>query len=91
MVVAALDESSMNTVVKIELARKFGVERWLLPAYVSIALRDAPLSQDEANCLGYDFVLRISRVREKVLRARLTTPSGSFGRANGQRGMCVCV
>ena len=56
---------------KIAMARKFGVEQWLVPACEALAAREGPLTYAEAEKLGLHMTVLISEVREKYIQNTL--------------------
>ena len=61
---------SVNNVDKIAMAKKFGVEEWLLPACVALVEREHPLTYTEAGKLGLDMTVLVGEAREKYIRQR---------------------
>jgi hypothetical protein len=51
---------------RVLLARKYGVDVWLLPAYQQICEREAWLSDEEGRQLGIDDVMKIGRARQSI-------------------------
>lgn len=54
----------IDNIDKITMAGKFGVEEWLLPAYVALVERVDPLTYAEAGKLGLDMTVLVSEARE---------------------------
>ena len=54
----------IELVEKARLASKYEVNEWYEDAYFDIAKRPKPLSLEEAQKLGLEFVTRLARVRE---------------------------
>ncbi|KAG9118537.1 hypothetical protein FRC07_006900 [Ceratobasidium sp. 392] len=59
-----LAERVLSDVDKIAFAREFSVTDWLVPAHVKLCLRDQKLTAPEAEKLGLNSTLFISRFRE---------------------------
>jgi len=59
---------SIGDADKIAMAKKFGVEEWLLPACVGLVERQDPLTHDEAEKLGLDMTVLVSEAREKYIQ-----------------------
>jgi len=74
----------INDADKIAMAKKFGVEEWLLPACVALVERQDPLSYLEAEKIGLDMTVLLSEAREKYLR-RQQNPSYYGYNSYGQR------
>ena len=74
MAIDSLNKVPLDPVLKVEIGRKYGIDELLLSAYVAIALRETPLSEQEAGKLGYSFIMKNTEVRERILRAKLTSP-----------------
>lgn len=53
-----------DAVQRAVLARTLGVLEWLSAAYLELVERDAPLSDEEAETLGYKPAIRLCRARE---------------------------
>lgn len=64
---------------KIVMAKKFGVEEWLLPACVALVERQASLTYAEAEKLGLDMTVHLSEAREKSIRGTHSLSNNSFG------------
>ncbi|QRV78383.1 The BTB (BR-C, ttk and bab)/POZ (Pox virus and Zinc finger) domain [Ceratobasidium sp. AG-Ba] len=64
-----LAEKELGDVDKIMFAREFNLNGWLLPAHVNLCLRQKNITTEEANKLGINSLLLISRVREQESRA----------------------
>jgi len=50
---------------KIAMAKKYGVEEWLLPACVALVEREGPLTHAEAEKLGLNMTVLLCEAREK--------------------------
>lgn len=74
----------VNDADKIAMAKKFGVEEWLLPACVALVERREPLSYAEAEKLGLGMTVLLSAVREKWLQ-RQQNPSYNAFNSYGQQ------
>ena len=57
-----------DNVDRIVMARKFGVEQWLVAACVALVEREDPLTYAEAEKLGLDMTVAVSEAREKYIR-----------------------
>lgn len=57
----------VNNADKIVMAKRFGVEEWLLPACVALVERQDPLTYAEAEKLGLDMTMLVSEAREKYI------------------------
>ncbi|KEP48478.1 BTB/POZ domain protein [Rhizoctonia solani 123E] len=68
-----LAEQNLDDVDKIVFAREFDIKEWLVSAHVRLCQREKPLSGEEANKLGVQSVLIISRMREQH-RSRNSSP-----------------
>ncbi|KAF5392801.1 hypothetical protein D9757_000925 [Collybiopsis confluens] len=61
-----------DAVDMIILAERFGVRKWLRPAYISLCKREEPLSLEEAEKIGsIEKVVKLTRAREEFLRQTL--------------------
>ncbi|KAG9121351.1 hypothetical protein FRC07_002721 [Ceratobasidium sp. 392] len=60
-----LAERVLNDVDKVTFAREFSVTEWLLPAHVKLCLRSERLTTQEAEKLGLNSTLFISRFRDE--------------------------
>ena len=54
------------------LARKYGVDEWVLPALSELCERPQPLSVDEARLMDFEDIVLIGSVRERVRSRTLT-------------------
>jgi hypothetical protein len=80
----AIDRLSTLTspVDRVVLARTYGVDHWLLPAYQDICVREEWLSDEEGYRLGIDDVLKIGRARQDM-RTILESPDTIIGQIFG--------
>ncbi|CUA72030.1 hypothetical protein RSOLAG22IIIB_04891 [Rhizoctonia solani] len=58
-------EETLSDAEKIHFAKKFGIQNWLVPAYLNLCRRPTPPTTDEATKLGLEDVLMIFRLREQ--------------------------
>ncbi|CAE6489141.1 unnamed protein product [Rhizoctonia solani] len=58
-------EETLSDAEKIDFAKKFGIQNWLVPAYLNLCRRSTPPTTDEATKLGLDDVLMVFRLREQ--------------------------
>lgn len=74
---------SVDPVTKASLGKKLDIPEWFYSACASLVLRETPFSDDEAEILGYQLTLKLSRAREKVLEAKhsRSTQRGYLGNA----------
>lgn len=68
--IAELQKLTLNEVDKIVLAHKYDLTEWLMPGYTALASREQPLCMEEANQLGFEFVVKMARAREAVAKHR---------------------
>ncbi|KII91629.1 hypothetical protein PLICRDRAFT_173450 [Plicaturopsis crispa FD-325 SS-3] len=61
---------TLDPVDKILLAKKYGVEAWLAPAYVVLCRRENALEESEAQRLGLETTVKMFQAREKSLRTK---------------------
>lgn len=66
---------------KIMMAKKFGVEEWLLPACVALVERQASITYAEAEKLGLDMTVHLSEAREKYIRGTHSSSNNLIGPA----------
>jgi len=64
LAIRKMSQLTIDTVEKIVMARDYHVVEWLVPAINSIARRDEPMTLQDVNRLGWDYVLKIAQVRE---------------------------
>jgi len=64
----------IGDVDKIVMAKKFGVEGWLLSACVALVERQAPLAYAEAEKLGLDMTVLLSEARETYIQQQQSGP-----------------
>lgn len=77
--ISELHKLPLDTVRKVELAHKYDISEWYHPTYLALALRENPLSVEEAARLGFDFAVKMAQVREKVLKDKLLHPWAAAG------------
>jgi hypothetical protein len=58
----------VDDVDKIVMAKRLGVEQWLLPACVALVEREGPLTYAEAKRLGLGMTLLISEAKEEHIQ-----------------------
>ena len=73
-----------NDANKIAMAKRFGVQEWLLPACVALVERQDPLSYVEAEKLGLEMTVLLSETREKYLQLQ-RSPSYHAYNSYGQQ------
>ncbi|KAJ3754559.1 hypothetical protein EV360DRAFT_51412, partial [Lentinula raphanica] len=71
--ITAIDNASKRpeAIELIILAEKYGITKWLRPAYVSICKRAEPLQLNEAERIGLDKVVKLTQAREEFLKETL--------------------
>jgi hypothetical protein len=57
----------MDAVKRILMARKYGIDAWLRPAYIELCLRVGSLSEQDLNLLGSKLASQLCLVRERLL------------------------
>lgn len=60
-----------NSLNRLLLARKHGVEQWILPALLELCQRPEPLSLEEARLMDFEDVVLVGSVRQTVRSATL--------------------
>lgn len=68
LAISKLDTLITDPVLKIVLAKLYGIKDWLIPAYFELATRTQPLALDEAHKLGMESVVKLNEVRESRYR-----------------------
>ena len=58
--------SDLNAVDKVVAAMEYGIEEWLLPAYLSLVQRPEPISPHEGHRMGLETALKLASEREKL-------------------------
>jgi hypothetical protein len=66
--IAELSKINMDTVDKVILARTYSVGDWLYEGYTALVKREAGLSSEEAERLGYETAFRLCQRRENTFR-----------------------
>ncbi|KAJ3982479.1 hypothetical protein F5890DRAFT_362934 [Lentinula detonsa] len=71
--IAAIDNSSErpDAIEMMILAEKYGITKWLRPAYILMCKRAEPLRLSEAERIGLDKVVKLTQAREALLRESL--------------------
>ena len=62
--------SPVTDVDKITMAKKFEVEEWLVPACVGLVEREDPLTFAEADKLGLEMTVLVTKAREKYIQGQ---------------------
>ncbi|THH08473.1 hypothetical protein EW145_g2676, partial [Phellinidium pouzarii] len=70
-----LQHNNIDLVTKIELAHKYDIREWLFGAYLALGKRVEPLTVDEGARLGFDFAIKMARIREQLLRDKIAHPN----------------
>ena len=60
----------LDDVGKITMAKRFGIEEWLLPACMNLVERQTPLTYTEAHALGLTMTVLLSEAREKSIQTQ---------------------
>ncbi|THV06157.1 hypothetical protein K435DRAFT_743906 [Dendrothele bispora CBS 962.96] len=55
---------SQDPVQKIEIAREYDIDDWMLPALNQLVQRDQPLTVDEGERLGMEYTTKLASIRE---------------------------
>ncbi|KIM82558.1 hypothetical protein PILCRDRAFT_820414 [Piloderma croceum F 1598] len=66
--IAELSKINMDTLDKVVLARSYSVGDWLYEGYTALVKREASLSFEEAERLGYEIAFRLCQRREAAFR-----------------------
>ncbi|EIW80456.1 hypothetical protein CONPUDRAFT_56949, partial [Coniophora puteana RWD-64-598 SS2] len=77
LAVEKMSAFAIDPVDKAALAVQYDVKAWLTPALNNIARREKPLTKEDVDKLGLDFVLKIAEVRESLTRVSTGTNSHS--------------
>lgn len=76
LAITNLSQMPMGPIEKIILAKHHDVSQWLVPALNELAQREAPLDMRDASQLepvvGWDFILKVAQVREKLSQPTFT-------------------
>jgi hypothetical protein len=64
-----------SPVDKIVFGHRYGISEWLLDAYVAVCTRLESITDEEGEALGIKDVVRISAIRENIVRGVAVTPS----------------
>jgi hypothetical protein len=67
--IAELSKVNMDTADKVVLARSYRVGDWLYEGYTALVKREAGLSSEEAEKLGYETAFRLCQRREDTFRS----------------------
>lgn len=68
--IAAIEKASErpDDVEMIVLAEKYGITRWLRPAYISLCKRTESLKLKEAERIGMEKVIKLTQAREEFIK-----------------------
>ena len=67
----------LDSVYKITVAKRFGIEEWLLPACMNLVERQTPFTYAEAHELGLTMTVLLSEAREKWIQRQKSRTSDS--------------
>ena len=67
-----------NSLNRLLLARKHGVEHWVLPALLELCQRPEPLGLEEAHLMDFEDVVLVGSVRQKVRSPTLAVRSAEI-------------
>ncbi|KAI5117707.1 hypothetical protein M0805_003196 [Coniferiporia weirii] len=70
-----LQRNNIDIVTKVELAHRYDIREWLFGGYLALGKREEPLTVEEAARLGFDFAVKMARVREQLLRDKIAHPN----------------
>ncbi|CAE6395904.1 unnamed protein product [Rhizoctonia solani] len=65
-----LGKASLGAIQRIQIAREFGLASWEAPAYSELSRREAALTQEEAQILGFSAFTTIVQAREEEILKR---------------------
>jgi len=82
LTIADLERMTLPVVQKIEIAHKFGIQNWYIPAYKALVKRSEALSLEEATQLGFEFAIKLAGIRERWIARTSPRTSGN--------GVCKC-
>ncbi|CCO27239.1 hypothetical protein BN14_01275 [Rhizoctonia solani AG-1 IB] len=60
-----LEKANLSAIQRIQIAREFGLTSWEVPAYSELSKREAALTEEEAQVLGFSTFAIIARAREE--------------------------
>ncbi|KDN49516.1 hypothetical protein RSAG8_02218, partial [Rhizoctonia solani AG-8 WAC10335] len=64
-----LERASLSAIQRIQIAREFDLASWEAPAYSELAKREAALTQEEAQILGFSaFAVIVQEREEEILK-----------------------
>lgn len=70
-VISELEASpEVDSITKLELAWRYDIKPWRAAACLALAMRDSPLSVEEARRLGVDFSAKLAQAREGYYRMK---------------------
>jgi hypothetical protein len=64
LAIKKMEGISMDLIDKINIARRFEILTWLVPALNALVQREKPIDLLEGNRLGMEWVLKVAEVRE---------------------------
>ncbi|ELU43208.1 hypothetical protein AG1IA_02750 [Rhizoctonia solani AG-1 IA] len=65
-----LEKASLVPIQRIQLAREFGLSSWEGPAYKELSEREAAITEEEAQVLGFAAFTKVAREREEAMMKR---------------------
>ena len=71
LAISKLEEMQLDAASKLMLALEYSLEAWFYPAFRELTLRPTPLTEAEEARLGLEASYKLSKCRERVLRAHL--------------------
>jgi hypothetical protein len=66
--IARISKLPVDVVEKIAIARKYHVTEWLIPSLNEYAKLDRPISSEDVDRLGLEYLLKIVEARQSKLR-----------------------
>jgi hypothetical protein len=82
--IAELSKINMDVMDKVLLARSYRVGDWLYEGYIALVKREASLSAEEAEKLGYETAFRLCQRREYAFK------KAGFNRSFEDLGNQIC-
>ena len=64
--ITQIPKLGISSAQRINLARDYHIQDWLLPGLVAYAQQADPITADDVDLLGWEFVLKLLQARERM-------------------------
>jgi hypothetical protein len=64
--ITQIPKLGISSARRINLARDYHIQEWFLPGLVAYAQQASPITADDVDLLGWEFVLKLLQARERM-------------------------